>query len=582
MRFVEMLYTVTIKIKIIGFQHNQIQFIASPTMKKIYLFISLVVIFLTGCSDETTFFDVDQNSQSRDLSLEKNNKVLSDGINNDSNRILNIYFEHEISGKNGDVITNTTSDFHLNLIGQVSRPSFDESSNLTATHVDYQDKFAYVSYNTIGKTFAGAVDIIDLTDPLLPVLASRMYMKNRDANIILYDNGYLYVLGSVDADKVLDATGSSYIAKIGVYNGVIDLNNVNYFYQQGNTATGITKMDNSYYVSSGANGSIAKYDGSTFLKSNEIAFDDLRSVASENGRLAVLDGTTGVTIMDGELNEVLRIITNTSFTEDAKRTIAMNTDQLIVPEGEQGAGVYNLNTGALVERLPILTDPDNIVFSDKVTNAVAVNGNATLMANGGAGLAIKVKSELLDLMGVVELSGSINYVVSDGDYIFAASGRSGLQIINKIRSEESLVLPEGNYSIRARHSGRVIGLSSLSSNNGINISQESTDGQSENEKWNLKILDSGAYVITSTYSNKAVQITPGQRYNNVQQWEYEAKTSQQWAIEPAAEEGYFYIRNISDNKYMDVFGGRTGSGVNLITWRFHGGRNQQWQLERLD
>lgn len=547
-------------------------------MKKKYLVIFSAVIFFTGCSDETTYFD--QQSLGRELILEESNSVLSNGINNDSNGILDIYFEHEISSKNGGLLLNTTSDFHLNLVGQVSSPNFEGSSNLTATHVDYQDKFAYVSYNTIGETFAGAVDIIDLSDPLSPVLASRMYMYNRDANVILYDNGHLYVLGSVNAEKVLEATGDSFIAKIGVHNGIIDLDNVNYFYQQGNTATGITKMQNSYYVSSGVDGSIAKYDGSTFLKSSEITFDDLRSVASENGKLAVLDASTGVTIMDSELNQLSQIMTNSSFVEDAKRTIAMTVDQVIVAEGGQGAGVYNLNTGTLEERLPILIDPENIAFSDKVTNAVSVNGNATLMANGGAGLAIKVKNELVDLMGVVELKGSINYVVSDGDYIFAASGNSGLQIINKIRTQESLVIPEGNYIIRSRRSGRAMALSSLSTNNAANIVQLSKDGLAENEQWNLEVLDSGAYVIRSTYSNKVAQKSnPGY---NVQQWEYEGTTRQQWAIEPAAEEGYFYIRNIIDNRYLDVSGGSTRSGGTIITWRFHGGGNQQWLLEKLE
>lgn len=546
-------------------------------MKKVYLAIFSTLIFITSCSDETTHFD--QQSLGRALVLEESNSILRDGISDNNNGILDIYFEHEIYSKNGSMFLNTTSDFHLNLVGQVSSPNFEGSSNLSATHVDYQDQFAYVSYNTLGETFAGAVDIIDLSDPVSPVLASRMYMYDRDANVILYDNGYLYVLGGVDAEKVLEATGESFIAKIGVSNGIIDLNDVNYFYQQGNTATGITKMQNSYYVSSGIDGSIAQYDGNSFLKSNEVTFDDLRSVTSGNGKLAILDGSTGVTIMDGELNELSQITTSSNFVEDAKRTLAMTDSQVIVAEGAQGAGVYNINTGALEEYLPILIDPENIAASDKVTNAVSINGNATLLANGGAGLAIKVKNELVDLMGVVELNGSINYVISDGDYIFAASGNSGLQIINKIRTQESLVVPEGDYIIRARHSGRAMAISSLSSNNGANIVQLSTAGQAENEQWNLEILDSGAYIIRSNYSNKVPQKSnPGY---NVEQWEYEGTSRQQWAIEPAAEEGFFYIRNLIDNRYLDVSGVSTRSGGTIITWPFHGNANQQWLLEKL-
>ena len=570
-------------------------------MKNYHLLIVLVLCMLVSCKDETTVYNL--QDQGRALLLEESNTILQNSIAPEVNGTLPIYFVHEDydedlieksgfslraslnNGKtsaNGNT-ANASSDFHLNLVGQVSSPSFEGGTNLTATHVDYQDEFAYVSYNTIGETYAGAVDVIDLSNPLSPVLASRMYMYNRDANVIFYDNGYVYVLGSVDTEKVLEATEESFIAKIAVQDGVIDLDNLTYFYQQGNTATGITKMENSFYVSSGTDGVIAKYDGDTFSKSNEITFADLRSVASESGKLAVLDASTGVTILDGELNIISNISTNTNLVEDAKRTIAIIDGKLIVAEGAEGAGVYNLDTGTLEERLTILVDPENISPSDKVTNAVSVNGSSTLLANGGAGLAIKVKNDLLDLMGVVELNGSINYVISDCDYIFAASGNSGLQIINKIRTDESKVIPEGNYLIRARHSGRVIGLSSLSTANGTNITQESSNGQVTNEQWSLEILDSGAYVIRSLYSDKVAQKseTSGTA-NNVLQSEYVADISQQWAIEPAVDEGYFYIRNLSDNQYMDVFGRRTSAGTNIITWPFHGRNNQQWQLELIE
>jgi hypothetical protein len=570
-------------------------------MKNYHLLIVLVLCMLVSCKDETTVYNL--QDQGRALLLEESNTILQNSIAPEVNGTLPIYFVHENydeglieksglslktfpennrTSANGN-IANASSDFHLNLVGQVSSPSFEGGTNLTATHVDYQDEFAYVSYNTIGETYAGAVDVIDLSNPLSPVLASRMYMYNRDANVIFYDNGYVYVLGSVDTEKVLEATEESFIAKIAVQDGVIDLDNLTYFYQQGNTATGITKMENSFYVSSGTDGVIAKYDGDTFSKSNEITFADLRSVASESGKLAVLDASTGVTILDGELNIISNVSTNTNLVEDAKRTIAIIDGKLIVAEGAEGAGVYNLDTGTLEERLTILVDPENISPSDKVTNAVSVNGSSTLLANGGAGLAIKVKNDLLDLMGVVELNGSINYVISDGDYIFAASGNSGLQIINKIRTDESKVIPEGNYLIRARHSGRVIGLSSLSTANGTNITQESSNGQVTNEQWSLEILDSGAYVIRSLYSDKVAQKseTSGTA-NNVLQSEYVADISQQWAIEPAVDEGYFYIRNLSDNQYMDVFGRRTSAGTNIITWPFHGRNNQQWQLELIE
>ena len=566
-------------------------------MKNYYLLIVLFLLAFGSCSDETTI--IDQQSQGNALFLEANSTILQNSIEAEANRILPIYFKHEdydesAIEKNGkfslhhslknrkfsknDSISIASGDFHLNLVGQVQPPSFDEYADLAATHVDYQNDFAYVSYNIKGEVYAGAVDIINLNNPLKPVLTSRMYMYDRDANVILFDNGYLYVIGGVDMEKVLEATGESFIAKIGVNNGIIDLDDVNYFYQEGQTATAITKLGNSFYVSSGAEGVIAKYDGDTFLKSNESTFSDLLWVASSDDKIAILDGNDGVRILDTELNEVSQIDTKTDLLAGAKRTIAIADDKLIVSEGADGAAIFNLDTGILEERLPILIDPENVSDSDKVTNAVAVEANTTLLANGGAGLAIRVENDIIDLMGVVELNGSINYVTSNDDFIFAASGTKGLQIINKIRTQESLVIPEGDYIIKARHSGRAVGLSSLSLNDNININQRTLTGVSENEKWHVEVLDSGAYLLTSQYSDKAM----ASLNRNTKQEGFGSEANQQWVIEPAAEEGYFYLRNLGDNRYLDVYRRRTTFGTNIITWPYHGNTNQQWQFERLE
>ena len=565
-------------------------------MKNYYLLFILGFIVLLGCSDETTVFDL--QSQGKALLLEENSTFLSNSVSRTSNGVLEIYFEHDnyedvalvkngnfglnrslikTSANNNTNTSNASSDFHLNLVGQVQRPSFDGNNNLGATHVALANNFAYVSYNTIGEVYAGAVDVIDLSDPENPALTSRMYMYDRDANVILYDNGYIYVTGGVNMEKVLEATGESFIARIGVNDGIIDLDDVNYFYQEGQTATGIAKLNNSFYVSSGNEGVIAKYDANSFSKINEVPFSDLRWVAAADNTIAVLDAGNGVRILDTDLNELSQIATKTDFVDGAKRTISINNGKLIVAEGNDGAAVFDIQTGSLEERLPILIDPENVIQADKVTNAVAIEGSVTLLANGGAGLAIRVKNDIINLMGVVELNGSINFVTSNGDFIFAASGTRGLQIINKIRRQETLVIPEGNYIIKARNSGRAMGLSSLSVADGININQRTREGDTENEAWHLEVLESGAYVITSNFSNKAA----ASRNTNVEQQGIGTEANQQWVIEPAAQEGYFHLRNLGDNRYLDVFGRRNSFGTTIITWPFHGRTNQQWTFEPL-
>ena len=85
---------------------------------------------------------------------------------------------------------------------------------------------------------------------------------------------------------------------------------------------------------------------------------------------------------------------------------------------------------------PVLENPD-----DKTTNAVGLNQNVILMANGGAGLCL---SEVLPdgsfgVVGILELEGSMNFLATKGDYIIAASGKEGVQIIKFNRPSASLV-----------------------------------------------------------------------------------------------------------------------------------------------
>ena len=137
------------------------------------------------------------------------------------------------------------------------------------------------------------------------------------------------------------------------------------------------------------------------------------------------------------------------------------------------------------------------------------------------------------------------------------------------------MIPEGDYLIRSRNSNRVVDVA----NNGVNIIQGSLNGQSEDEMWHIQVLDSGAYVITSIDSNEAIQVNEN---FNVQRREYVQGANQQWVIEPAAEVGYFYLRNLGDNRYMDVFRARTTANTNIITWPFHGRNNQQWEFELIE
>lgn len=396
-----------------------------------------IFVFATSCSDETTIYHEPQD----DIAVEDNESVLGNSVVYDKSGVLDIFEEDAISGKAGqNAKAEMAGDYPLTLVAQVKPPSFN-GSNLTASHVHVDGNYAYVAYNTVEDGYAGGIDIINVSNPNAPSVTARLYYTNADINSIKYEDGYIYAVGGVDSEKSVRATSNSFVAKIPVFNGRFgSTSEITYGFQEGYNSTDVALTNNTVMVTSGKQGSLTVYDKKNIAILNEVPFDDLRSLAYQDNKIALLDASTGVLILDQDLNTTTEIDIETDFGTASKRTLDFFGDNVIVSEGSKGAGIYELATGSLVEYIPILINPDGVASQDVVTNAVATNQNVILMANGGAGLCLSEANDNdSDLVGIIELEGSINYVESKNDYIFAASGKEGLQIIKLNRPSESLV-----------------------------------------------------------------------------------------------------------------------------------------------
>ncbi len=406
-------------------------------MKKITTLLTIFILVLTSCSDETTVFE----ESKEDLRLETDETLLENSVLYDKAGVLDIFDEENISGKGYLTSKNDLAgDYPLTLVAQIDVPSFSGGRSLTASHVDVSGSYAYVSYNTAAEVYVGGIDIINISDPTNPRVTSRLYYVNADINSIKYDNGYIYIAGGVDSEKSVKATSNSFVARLQAVNGRINLDaGILYGFQEGYNATDIEVTTNEVLLTSGREGVVGVYNKNDLMPTNEAPFMDLRSVAAQDNKIAVLDASQGISILDGNLNIIRDIPIESDFGFNTKRTLDFAGENIIVAEGSKGAGVYNSNTGSFVEYIPILLNPNNVDNADVVTNAVATNEDVVLMANGGAGLCLSEEQQnSTDLIGIIQLEGSINYVASMGDYIFAASGREGLQIIKLNRPNESL------------------------------------------------------------------------------------------------------------------------------------------------
>ena len=406
-------------------------------MRKISLVAIATLFIAVSCSDETTVYSDPQS----DVSIESNQAILESSILYDNAGVLDITDESTISGKfsksNAD---QPAGDYPLTLVAQVAAPSRSGAENLTASHVHVVDDYAYVSYNTVEDGYSGAIDIINVSDPTNPRISSRVYYTNADVNAVKYDNGYVYAVGGVDSETSVRADFNSFLAKIPVSNGRFDLSSIEYGFQEGFNATDVETTSNSILVTSGKDGYLKSYAKNDLSTLNEVPFADLRSVSIDGSSIAILNADTGVNILDSNFNITKEISISSDFGDFSKRTVAYSGGNIIVAEGARGAGIYNASTGDLIEYVPILINPEGVDQVNIVTNAVAKNEEVLLMANGGAGLCLSEdQGSNTNLVGIIELSGSTNFVASKGDYIFAATGTSGLQIIKLNRPSDSLV-----------------------------------------------------------------------------------------------------------------------------------------------
>ncbi len=407
-------------------------------IRKMFPALALALVLGVSCSDETTIFKEDLQE---DIIVENNESALQGSISYSVSGVLDIYEEDGATSKRiSSAREEMAGDYPLTLVAQVKPPTYQDQGELTASHVHVEGDYAYVSYNTAGETYFGGLDIINISNPAIPRLTSRLIYLNADINSLAYNNGYVYAAGGVDAEQSVTATSNAFVAKIEATGGSFNTGaGITYGFQQGFNANDIRISGDKVLVTSGKDGSLTVYSKGDLSVVQEYPYLDLRSIAMNGDKIALLDAGSGIKILDGNFQLVKEIGINTDLGLATKKTLDYSGDRIIVSEASKGAGIYSEATGNLLEYLPILINPEGVSEEDKVTNAVVSNEDIVLMANGGAGLCLSEENgNQADLVGIIELEGSVNYVQSKGDYVFAASGREGLQIIKLNRPSESL------------------------------------------------------------------------------------------------------------------------------------------------
>ncbi|OUB12040.1 enterotoxin C [[Bacillus thuringiensis] serovar konkukian] len=163
-------------------------------------------------------------------------------------------------------------------------------------------------------------------------------------------------------------------------------------------------------------------------------------------------------------------------------------------------------------------------------------------------------------------------------------------VIATVNGMEYVVYKELGENISgAKWNGTYQLFSALNNSSVIDLDQKNNNvilhqnKNGNNQKWKF-VYDSGknAYQIKNIANEDLVLAwNDYQGSNNVFATPNRSYEEHYWIVEDAGN-GYFYLKNKKNSKYLDVTGSGTANGTNIIVWDFNGGNNQKFKLQKLN
>jgi len=139
-------------------------------------------------------------------------------------------------------------------------------------------------------------------------------------------------------------------------------------------------------------------------------------------------------------------------------------------------------------------------------------------------------------------------------------------------------IADGTYTIKARHSSKVMSVEGWSSSNG-SIVEQWTNLCQGNQKFTVQFSSTG-YIIKPSYNTKAVSVNNYSAANGaaVVQWDDLSQTHQRFEIVNLGA-GYYKIVPRHSNKCLAVIGSGTNNGDDVVQWEWQDSDNFKWSFE---
>ncbi|AKT42048.1 uncharacterized protein CMC5_062710 [Chondromyces crocatus] len=142
-------------------------------------------------------------------------------------------------------------------------------------------------------------------------------------------------------------------------------------------------------------------------------------------------------------------------------------------------------------------------------------------------------------------------------------------------------ITNGDYIIRAVHSGKCLDIAAASIQNGAAVQQWDCNGTPA-QVFRVTAVGDGYVRIVNPNSDKALDVTELSTADGarIQQWGYGGGANQQFEVFDAGG-GHYGIRARHSGKTLDVTEVSTASGTPIQQWTWFGANNQRWLFEKI-
>jgi hypothetical protein len=315
--------------------------------------------------------------------------------------------------------------WNFELVANVAPPITPNGVQVRATHVTFNSKYAIVTYNREGATFAGALEVYDISDSSHPVRISQALFDDMDANVVSSPDedltgittGRLYVGGA----RKIAGTGHvrpAVLSEFGITNGLLGTN-VKSIELDGYSTNSIARYGPLVMTSSGnadcdnpsdplrggtavtrtqifeTGSPLENLKLKTFCQSQAVAVHHAGPTetsylaaleAGENAKLHVYDMIVAYKSKPSRLLTTLqRTIDLGSVTPvDNKNSMAINRGLVWIAGGDAGVKAFNLGSFSSIPAYTLIADD----VPDVTANSISIDGDTAYVAYGEAGVYV--------------------------------------------------------------------------------------------------------------------------------------------------------------------------------------------------